>query len=177
MARRADDPRAAQRHIGFGAVALDVLRRIAGKAGDDGGQRLVAAQAHHGVHFRNLLHDLLLVALGQAAGDHHLQVGVGLLVLAGREDVLNGLGFGAFNEAAGVDDDAVGLRKLRRGGVAVLDEGMAEHVRVHLIFGAAQRNDGNFHRVWFPFSLLFGSGAAEMIWATMGKRRRRTCGA
>ena len=155
MARGRDNAGAAQLHIALGAVALGLAGTRHTDAADDGGQCGVGADADHGVHLGNFLNDLLLVALGQAAGDNHLEVGVFLLVLAGHEDVLDGLRLGRLNKAAGVDDDDIGLGRVAHGGVAVLDEGMAENIGIHLIFRAAEGDNGNFHWVvlynWFNF--------------------------
>ena len=97
----------------------------------------------------------MLVALGQAAGDDDLEGRVLLLVLAGHQDILDGLGLGGLDKSASVDDDDVRLGRVAHGGVAVLDEGMAENVGVHLVFRAAERDNGNFHWVvlynWFNF--------------------------
>ena len=70
----------------------------------------------------DLLNDLLLVALSQAAGHNDLEVRIFLLVLAGHQDILDSFGFGGLDEAAGVDDDNVSLGGVSHGGVAVLDE-------------------------------------------------------
>ena len=89
----------------------------------------------------------MLVALGQAAGDDDLEGRVLLLVLAGHQDILDGLGLGGLDKSASVDDDDVRLGRVAHGGVAVLDEGMAENVGVHLVFRAAERDNSNFHWV------------------------------
>src|SRR5699024_5844462 len=86
----ADDPLAPQGEVPLGAVSLQLL--AAGHPGGDLVDDAVGGAAHHRVHFGDLGADLAAVALGQAAGDHHLQGGVLLLVAAGLQDVLDGLG-------------------------------------------------------------------------------------
>ena len=146
MLRGGDDARAAQGHIALGAVAFHLARTGGADPFQDGGDRLVGADADDGVHLGDLLDDLLLVALGQTAGDHHFEAGVLLLVLAGQEDVLDGFGLGRLDEPAGVDEDRVGLRRVGHSGVPGLEQRVAENVGVHLVFRAAERNDGNIHR-------------------------------
>ena len=147
MARGGDNTGTAQLHIGLGAVALGLARTGSAKAAHDGRQRGVGSNADNGVDLGDLLHDLLLVALGQAAGDDDLQVRVLLLVLAGHQNVLDGFGLGGLDKAAGVDDDDVRLRGVAHGGVTVLDEGVAEYVGVDLVLRAAEGDNGNFHWV------------------------------
>ena len=112
MGRRADDALAAQREIFLQAVAFEVLLAVE-EPGHDGVDGLVGGAAHHGVHFGDLLLDLAAVALGQAPGDHDLQIRVLLLVGARLKDVLDGLGLGALDETAGVDEDDIGFAQLR----------------------------------------------------------------
>ena len=169
MARGGDNTGTAQLHIGLGAVALDLARTGSAKAAHDGRQRGVGANADNGVDLGDLLHDLLLVALGQAAGDDDLQVRVLLLVLAGHQNVLDGFGLGGLDKAAGVDDDDVCFGRVRHGGVAVLDEGVAENVGVHLVFGAAEGDDRNLHRTSFIYSMFLrcqssASAARMTLW-------------
>ena len=51
---------------------------------------------------------------------------------------------GAGDESASVDDDDVRLGRVAHGGVAVLDEGVAEHIGVHLIFRTSERRYAYF---------------------------------
>ena len=82
------------------------------QTGHDGVDGLVGGTADHGVHLGDLFFDLAAIALGQTAGDDHLQVGIRLLVGAGLKDVLDGLGLGALDESAGVDEDDVRICEL-----------------------------------------------------------------
>ena len=143
--RRGNDPRTAQRHVPLGAVAFQLARPGGAQPRHDGGQRRVGADAHHSVHFGHFRNDLLLVPLGQTAGDDDLQIRVLLLVLAGHEDVFDGLAFGGFDETAGVDDDNVCLGQIRHRLVAFLQQRVAEYIGVHLILGTAEGNNGNVH--------------------------------
>ena len=147
MPRGRDNARTAELHIALGAVALDLARTVGTEAADDGGQRGVGANADNGIDLGDLLNDLLLVALSQAAGHNDLEVRIFLLVLAGHQDILDSFGLGGLDEAAGVDDDNVSLGGVSHGGVAVLDEGVAEYVGVNLVLRAAEGDNGNFHWV------------------------------
>ena len=60
----------------------------------------------------SLLLDLAAVALGKTAGDDDLQLRVLLLVGAGLQNVLNGLGLGALDKAAGVDQNNIGFTQV-----------------------------------------------------------------
>ena len=83
------------------------------QTGHDGVDGLVGGTADHGVHLGDFFFDLAAVALGQTAGDDHLQVGICLLVGAGLKDVFDGLGLGALDESAGVESKKIytGMRK------------------------------------------------------------------
>ena len=164
MAWGGDNAGTAQLHIGLGAVALDLARTGSAKAAHDGRQRGVGANADNGVDLGDFLHDLLLIA-----GDDDLQVRVLLLVLAGHQNVFDGFGLGGLDKAAGVDDDDVCFGRVRHGGVAVLDEGVAENVGVHLVFGAAEGDDRNLHRTSFIYSMFLrcqssASAARMTLW-------------
>ena len=147
MPRGRDNARSAELHIALGAVALDLVRTVGTEAADDGGQRGVGANADNGIDLGDLLNDLLLVALSQAAGHNDLEVRILLLVLAGHQDILDSFSLSGLDEAAGVDDDNVSLGGVSHGSVAVLDEGVAEYVGVDLVLRAAEGDNGNFHWV------------------------------
>ena len=112
----------------------------------DGVNGLVGGAAHHGIHLGDLFLDLAAVALGQTAGDDDFQVGVRLLVGTGFQNVLNGLGLGALDEAAGVHQDHVGVGQVSHGLVACGQQDVHHHVQVHLVLGTAKGNTCNFHR-------------------------------
>ena len=146
MLGRGDDPRTAQRHIGLGAVTFHLTGACCTDPSHNGRQRRVGTNAHYRVDLGDFLHDLLLVTFRQAAGNDHFEIWILLFVLAGHENVLDGFGLGRLNKAAGVDDNHIRFGRVGNRRVPVLEEGMAEHIRVHLVFGAAQRNNGNLHR-------------------------------
>ena len=145
MGRRADDALAAQREIFLEAVAFQMILTVE-KPCHDGINGLVGGTAHHGVHLGDLLLDLAAVALRQAAGDDDFQVGVCLLVGAGLEDILDGFGLGALDEATGVDQDHIGLAQVGHRLVACRQQDMHHAVQIDLVFGAAKGNTRNFHR-------------------------------
>ena len=138
MGRRADDTLAAQRKVLFGTVAFQMVLTME-QAGHDGVDGLVGGTAHHRVHLGDLFLDLAAVALGKTAGDDDLQLRVLLLVGAGLQNVLNGLGLGALDKAAGVHKDGHGL-------VASRQQDVHHHIQIDLILGAAKGNTRNFHR-------------------------------
>ncbi len=69
------------------------------------------AGADDGVDLGDVLADLVAVALDEAAGDDELlgAAAVGLLVLDHLEDGVDGLLLGGVDEAAGVDDEDLGV--------------------------------------------------------------------
>ena len=144
MGRRADDALAAQRKVLLEAVALQMLFTVE-QTGHDGVDGLVGGTADHGVHLGDLFFDLAAVALGQTAGDDHLQVGICLLVGAGLKDVLDGLGLGTLDEAAGVDEDDVRFCEVSHRLVARRQQDVDHHVQIDLILRAAKGNTRNFH--------------------------------
>ena len=145
MGGGADDALATQREILLQAVAFEVVLAVE-QAGHDGVNGLVGGTADHGVHFGDLLLDLAAVALGQAAGDDDLQIGVLLLVGAGFEDVFDGLGLGALDEAAGVDQNDVGLTQLGHSLVPGRQQDVDHAVQIDLVLRAAKGNTCNFHK-------------------------------
>ena len=68
---------------------------------------VVRCGAQHFVHFRYLLQDLLLVSLGQAAGDNKRLQSACLFVFCHLQDGLDALLLGIMDETAGVDDDHI----------------------------------------------------------------------
>ena len=105
------------------------------QGGDDLG---VAAGAHDAVHLGQLLHQLVLIALGQAAGDQQLAQLPLLFQLGQLQDILNGLALGGVDKAAGVEHRRV--RPLGLGGDLMPSASDQCHhlLGVHQILGAAQ---------------------------------------
>ena len=145
MGRRADDTLAAQRKVLFGTVAFQMVLTME-QAGHDGVDGLVGGTAHHRVHLGDLFLDLAAVALGKTAGDDDLQLRVLLLVGAGFQNVFNGFGLGALDEAAGVHQNDIGLRQVGHRLMTGRQQDVHHHVQIHLIFRAAKGNTRNFHK-------------------------------
>ena len=104
------------------------------------GDVAVAAGAEDPVYLRQLPQDILLVALGHAAGDENFPHLPGLLQLRHLQNVLNGLLAGGGQEAAGVHHHHVGPLGASLDGIAG-GLGRRHHLlAVHLVFGAAQGN-------------------------------------
>ena len=69
----------------------------------------IGTDTNDGVHLRNLLHHLVLVALSQAACDHNGRDHAGGLILGHLQDGLNGLSLSVLNKATGVNDHQVAV--------------------------------------------------------------------
>ena len=145
MGGRADDALAAQREVLFGAVAFQMILAVEQPL-HDGINGLVGGAAYNGVHLRDLFLDLAAVALGKAAGNDDLQVGIRLLVGAGLKDVLDGLGLGALDKAAGVHKDDIGFGQIGHSLVPGRQQDVHHHIQIHLILRAAKGNTRNFHK-------------------------------
>ena len=145
MGGRADDALAAQREVLLGTVALQMVLAVEQPL-HDGVNGLVGGAAHHGIHLGDLFLDLAAVALSQTAGHDDLQIRVLLLVGAGFQNVLDGFGLGALDEAAGVHKDDIGLRQVGHRLMTGRQQDVHHHVQIHLIFRAAKGNACNFHR-------------------------------
>ena len=111
VCRRTDDTLAAQREVLLHAVALEVVFTVE-QARHDGVDGLVGRTADDRIDLGDLLLDLAAVTLGQTAGDDDFQVRVCLLIGAGVQNVLDGLGLRALDEAAGVDEDDICFAQL-----------------------------------------------------------------
>ena len=103
------------------------------------------AGADYGVDFGDVFADLVAVALDEAAGDDELlgAASVGLLVLHHLEDGVDGLLLGGVDEAAGVDDEDLGVfgvgGELAAGGV----EEAHHDLGVDEVFGAAEGDEAD----------------------------------
>ena len=101
----------------------------------------VAAGSHHAVDLRELVDDLLLIALGETSRDEDLAEPAVRLELRHRQNGVDGLGLRAVNEAAGVDDHGVGALGL----LLQLDPRLAAQghhlLGVDQILGAAKGNE------------------------------------
>ena len=68
------------------------------------------------------------------------------LVGAGFQNVLDGFGLGALDEAAGVHQNDIGLRQVGHRLMTGRQQDVHHHIQIHLIFRAAKGNTRNFHR-------------------------------
>ena len=105
-----------------GALIAEKAERAALHDGVCGGDNILeAAHAEHRVDLRQLREDGVLVALGQTAGDDQPAESARLLELRHFEDVVDGLGFGGVDKAAGIHDHqirAVGVGQEREARLA-----------------------------------------------------------
>ena len=98
----------------------------------------VAADAQHNVSFRDLAHQFVAVALCQTAGDNdHFHL-TAAFHFAEFQNAFDGFSFGVFNEAAGVDDDHVALRRIGADLKAIMDDQRQQTLGIHLVLGTAQ---------------------------------------
>ena len=99
------------------------------------------ACAHHGIHFRDALLDLIAIAFDQAPGDDQLAGAPARLELGHFEDGIDGLLLGFVDERAGVDDqDVSGFRLIGDLRPRAVEEPHHDF-RVDEIFGAAQADE------------------------------------
>ena len=113
----------------------------------------VAAGSQNAVHFGHLLHDFVLVPLGQAAGDQNLAHQALLFQLGGLQNVVDGLGLGGVNKPAGVDHHHVAAHNVLLDGVSGFLHPVHHPLAVHLIFRAAKGNKSNICH--FLFLIFF----------------------
>ena len=126
-----------------GAVVLRVASGGQAGGGEDGFE---FAGADYCVNFGDVLLDLVAVALDEAAGDDDALglSAVLLLVLDHLEDGVDGLLLGGVDEAAGVDDDDLGV--FGAGGELgpVVVEQAHHDLGVDEVFGAAEGDESYF---------------------------------
>ena len=99
--------------------ALDVLP-AAKRLGQHMGYLVIGGGTKDSIDFRNLIDDLLFVALSQAAGNDQRFTLTHFLHLRHLEDCVNALLLGVTDEAACVDDNDIRLVLVIRKGIAVL---------------------------------------------------------
>ena len=137
--------------------AVDVAEAAGRAAGDDLLQRrddlAVAARAHDAVHLRQLVQDLLLIALGEAAGDEDLAHQPLLLQRRHGEDGVDGLLLGAVDEAAGVDDHHVRAGVFSLQGVPGVPAQGHHLLGVDQVLGTAKGYERYFHGVYLTLRL------------------------
>ena len=95
------------------------------------------AGADYGVDFWDALPDFVAVALDEAAGDDELAGRAGGFVAGHLEDGVDRLLLGGVDEAAGVDDEDLGLFGMGGEARAGAVEQAHHHLGVDEVFGAA----------------------------------------
>jgi len=102
---------AGEGHGGVGAGEDVKGRGLRGGLGDACGCKdgFKLAGADDGVDFGNGLHDLVAIALDEAAGDDEFAGGAGGFVAGHFQDGVDGLLLGGVDEGAGVDDEDFGV--------------------------------------------------------------------
>ena len=136
----------------------------------DGRHARVVGQAEHRVEFLDVLAQVVAVALGQAAdGDDALQVAF-FLQARDRQDGVDRLLLGGLDEAAGVDDDDVGVGGFLDHHQAFFDDVAEQHLGVDEVAGAAQADHRHADR--FVHGICSQSGGSQS-----GDRSRGTAAA
>ena len=102
--------------------------------------------ADDGVDFRHLALDLIAIALDQASRHDQLFCPADLLVLGHFEDGVDRFFFGRIDEAAGVDDEHVGLIGMWRELVPAGHKLPHHDFAVNQILGTAQADKTDFQR-------------------------------
>ena len=83
------------------------------------------------------------MALDEAAGDDDAFALASGFLLDGLVDFAEGFILGGFEEAAGVDDDGIGLIGVGGDGQAILGEEAEHALGVHEVFRAAEADEGD----------------------------------
>ena len=99
------------------------------------------------IHFRNVLLNISAIPLDQAARDDETLRFAGFLVLGHFEDGIDRFLLSGVDEAAGVDDNDVGLRGLRSQLMATRNELAHHDFAIDEIFWAAETYKSNFQGI------------------------------
>ena len=110
----------------------------------DGDDAFQFVGADEGVDFGQFLADIAAVAFDQAAGDDQFAGAADFLVLGHLEDGVDRFLLGGVNEAAGVDDEYVGLIGMGGEFVAFGDELPHHDFTIDEVFGTAQTDETDF---------------------------------
>ena len=136
-----------------GRVIVDPLRPALGGVGDGGfafdrAQHVVhLSGAEGGVDLGDLAAQLLVVALGEAAGDHQTPRAARLLLARHLEDRVDRFLLGPVDERARVDDDDVRLFRVRHQPVPALRQVPEHHLAVDEVLGAPQADHAHAQRL------------------------------
>lgn len=115
----------------------------------------VGADTHHGVYFGHIPQNFFPVALRQTPRNHQRTDASFFFELSQLQNFLNGLRFGALNEAAGVDDGNVRHSRVFNQPVTRVRQITQHHFRIHLVLRAAETHHPYFYVVHDLFFLLF----------------------
>ncbi len=100
--------------------------------------------AEHRVHFRNVLADVVAIPFHQAAGDDEPSCTAGFLVLGHLQNGFDRFLFRGIDEAARIDHQGVGFRRIVRELVPSLDELAHHDLGIDKVLGAAETYKTNF---------------------------------
>jgi hypothetical protein len=151
-----------------GGVVVCVAAGRKTGGGEDGFE---FAGAYYCVYFGDVLLDFVAIALDEAAGDYDAlgfsSVGAADFVLDHLEDGVDGLLLGGVDEAAGVDDDDLGV--FGAGGElgAVVVEQAHHDLGVDEVFGAAEGDETDFgagvDRDFVAYIIENGGGSHRLL--------------
>jgi hypothetical protein len=127
-------------------IKIQAIRRGGRSLGafDQIGDALQLVDADDGVHLRQLLPDVAVEALHQAAGDDQLLRAAHLFVLGHLEDGIDRFFLGGIDKTARVYDQDVGLIRMRRQLVPAGGKLPHHYFAVDKIFGTAQTDKSDF---------------------------------
>ena len=111
------------------------------------------ARADHGVDFRNLLANLIAVALDHAARDDQLLRAAEFLVLGHFENRLHRFLLRGRDEAARIDDEDVRFVRARRDFVARARENAHHHLAIDEVLRASQAYESDLRHLSASFAL------------------------
>ena len=149
-----------------GGVVVCVAGASEARGGEDGFE---FTGADYGVYFGDVLLDLVAVALYEAAGydDATRFAAVLLLVLDHLEDGVDGLLLGGVDEAAGVDDDDLGVFSAGSEFGSVVVEQAHHDLGVDEVLGAAERDEAYFGaglgRDFLGYIIEVGGGSHRLL--------------
>ncbi len=148
------------------AIALAGEQRVRALVGllNGGKQLLIGGHAHQQVDLGNFGAQIFTIALHEAARDDQHAAFSALFVFGHIENRVDRFFLCGEYEAAGVDDDDLGLARIGDNGVARLAEHAQHDLAVHAVFRAAQRHQTNgFHviRIVLPYESISPRRNAE----------------
>lgn len=114
-----------RRLVGRGTETMDVIE-----------YRMSRAKNY--VHLRNLIQDLLLIPLGQAAGYRQNLKASFLFIFCHLQNGLDTLFFGIMDKTAGIDHDNICLRLLVHDPIPLGIQKAKHHLRIHQVFVTPQ---------------------------------------